>query len=124
MQFKCYIELQGDVKMSEIFDFIRCEDFDVETINNNALKGIIKDIIAIKSLKQFHIETFDNGLYICLFDLSQLNANNIVKYFKNKNIDAEVVVDDCNIAMSWLPTTEIFVDKLEGCEQALIFYNA
>ena len=107
-----------------IYDFINSEQFNIETINNDTLKSIIKDLINIKSLNEFHIETMEGGLYICLFDLSQLNKNNIVKYFNNKNIKVEVFVTNCNHGMSYMPTTEIVIDNLEGCEQPLMIYDA
>ena len=107
-----------------VYDFLNNMEFDVETVNNNTLKSIIKDLINIKSLKEFHIETLEGGLYICLFDLSQLNSTNIVKYFNNMNIEVEVAVTQRNPGMSYMPTTEIVIDNLEGCEQPLMIYDA
>ena len=105
------------------YDFNKCKDFEIETVENETLKNILKDILSIKSLKDFHIETIDNVLYICLFELSQLNKSNIVKMLNNKGFKVNTFVTDCNYGMSYLPTTEIETEVYPCFNEELMIYD-
>ena len=105
------------------YDFINDKNFELETVKNETLKNILNDILNIKSLKDFHIETIDNVLYICLFELSQLNKNNIVKMLNNKGFETKTHVTDCNCAMSYEPTTEIETKAFPCFNEELMIYD-
>ena len=92
-------------------------------IKNKLLKDIVVEIINMKSLKDYHIETIDNSLYICLFGLSQLNKNNIVKLLNAKGFETKTCVTDRNWAMSYLPTTEIETNASECFNENLMLYD-
>ena len=77
-----------------VFDFNTGKNFEIETVKNETLKNILNELLEMKSLKDFHIETIDNVLYICLFELSQLNKNNIVKMLNSKGFKTNTYVTD------------------------------
>ena len=111
------------MQTKNIFDFVRNCDFNIETVKNETLKNILKDILNIKSLKEFHIQIINNRLYICLFDLSQLNRPIIEKILLKYDLIGETYVTDCNEAMSYLPTTEIEAEPELYFNEDLIIYD-
>ena len=107
----------------EIYDFNKGCNFDIETVKNETLKNILKEVLSIKSLKQFHIEIMDNCLYICLFDVSQLNRPIIEKILLKYGLIGNTYVTDCNQGMSYLPTTEIETEPELFFNEPLMIYD-
>ena len=106
-----------------VFDFNTGKNFEIETVKNETLKNILNELLEMKSLKDFHIETIDNVLYICLFELSQLNKNNIVKMLNSKGFKTNTYVTNCNCGMSYLPTTEIETKAFPCFNEPLMIYD-
>lgn len=109
--------------MKDIYNYNTGNDFTLNDVKNKQLKSIIKDIMDIQSLQEFHIETIDNTLYICLFDVSQLCCEHIEKVLKKYDLECSSYVTDRNCAMSYLPTTEISTETNSIFNEELEVYT-
>ena len=96
----------------------------MNNIKNTTLKNIVVEILNMKSLKDYHIETMNDSLYICLFGLSQLNKPNIVKLLRSKGFEANVFVSHKNEGMSYLPTTEIETNTCDCFSEELMIFDS